>query len=198
MATIDSRSCIRVAALIPIGMCIALACAHTEETLRDDSRNPVPIERGEPLAAPASLSSCGEPGGTGSAVAFRWPAKGPVTSGFGGRGGKSHRGIDISGRYGTAVRAAAAGTVVFSERKRGYGRVVILNHAGDYETVYAHNQDNFVLEGAHVRQGQVIADMGSTGKVSAPHLHFEIRIGDRPVDPLECLPVRTKTRGGAR
>jgi murein DD-endopeptidase MepM/ murein hydrolase activator NlpD len=194
MATIDSRSCMRNAALGLIGMCIALACAHAEETLRDDSRNPVPVERGEPLAAPASLSSCGEPTGTGPAVAFRWPAKGPVTSGFGGRGGKSHRGIDISGRYGTAVRAAAAGTVVFSERKRGYGRVVILKHAGGYETVYAHNQDNFVLEGAHVRQGQAIADMGSTGNSTGPHLHFEVRVGSRAVDPLACLPVRTTRR----
>ncbi len=194
MATIDSRSFLRNSVLSLIGMCIALACAHTQETGRDDSRTPVPVERGEPLAAPASLSSCGEPGGTGPAVAFRWPAKGPVTSGFGGRGGKSHRGIDISGRYGTAVRAAAAGTVVFSERKRGYGRVVILKHTGGYETVYAHNQDNFVLEGARVRQGRVIADMGSTGNSTGPHLHFEVRAGNRAVDPLACLPVRTTRR----
>ena len=194
MTAIDSRSCIRNAALSLIGMCVALACAHAEETLRDDARNAVPIERGEPFAAPASLSSCAEPAGAEPAVALRWPAKGPVTSGFGGRGGQSHRGIDISGRYGTAVRAAAAGTVVFSERKRGYGRVVILKHADGSETVYAHNQDNFVLEGADVRQGQVIADMGSTGNSTGPHLHFEVRVDDRAVDPLACLPVRTTRR----
>jgi murein DD-endopeptidase MepM/ murein hydrolase activator NlpD len=194
MVTIDSRNRMRNAALGLIGTCIALACAHAEETLRDDSRVPVPVERGETPAAPASLSSCGEPTGAEPAVVFRWPAKGPVTSGFGGRGGKSHRGIDISGRYGTAVRAAAAGTVLFSERKRGYGRVVILKHAGGYETVYAHNQDNFVLEGARVRQGQVIADMGSTGKSTGPHLHFEVRVDDRAVDPLACLPILTTRR----
>jgi murein DD-endopeptidase MepM/ murein hydrolase activator NlpD len=194
MATIDSRSCNRNAALGLIGMCIGLACVHAEEMLRDDSRTPVPVGRGEPPAAPASLSSCGEATGAEAPVSFRWPAKGPVTSGFGGRGGKPHRGIDISGRYGTAVRAAAAGTVLFSERKRGYGRVVILKHAGGYETVYAHNQDNFVLEGARVRQGQVIADMGSTGKSTGPHLHFEVRVDDRAVDPLACLPNRTTQR----
>jgi len=177
-----------------IGMCMALACAHAGETLRDDSPEPAPVERAEPPAAPASPSSCGEPTGAEPAVAFRWPAKGHVTSGFGGRGGKPHRGIDISGRYGTAVRAAAAGTVLFSERKRGYGRMVILQHAGGYETVYAHNQDNFVLEGARVRQGQLIADMGSTGRSTGPHLHFEVRVEDRAVDPLACLPVRTTRR----
>jgi murein DD-endopeptidase MepM/ murein hydrolase activator NlpD len=153
----------------------------------------LPEQRKQP-AHSGSPSSCGEPAGAGPAVAFRWPAEGEVTSRFGRRRGKAHRGIDISGYYGAAVRAAAAGEVVFSERKRGYGRVVILKHAGGYETVYAHLQDNFVLDGAQIRQGQVIADMGSSGTSSGPHLHFEVRFAKRAVDPLACLPRRTAKR----
>jgi len=92
------------------------------------------------------------------------------------------------------VRAAAPGIVVFSDYKRGYGRVIVLRHAGGYETVYAHNQDNLVMRGSRVERGEVIADMGSTGESSGPHLHFEVRVGARPVDPLACLPVRKTGR----
>jgi murein DD-endopeptidase MepM/ murein hydrolase activator NlpD len=110
------------------------------------------------------------------------------------RKGEPHEGIDISSRGGFAVRAAAAGTVAFSERKPGYGRVIVLKHAGGYETVYAHNQDNLVMTGWRVKQGELIADMGRTGEASGPHLHFEIRAGKRPLDPLACLPARPRGR----
>jgi murein DD-endopeptidase MepM/ murein hydrolase activator NlpD len=110
------------------------------------------------------------------------------------RRGHPHEGIDISSRGGFAVRAAAAGTVAFSDRKPGYGRVIILTHPGGYKTVYAHNQDNLVAPGARVAQGALIADMGRTGEASGPHLHFEVRKGDRPLDPLACLPDRAKGR----
>ncbi len=84
--------------------------------------------------------------------------------------------------------------MVFSGEKGEYGRVVILRHAGNYETVYAHNMDTFVLEGADVEKGQPIADMGSTGNSTGPHLHFEVRVRDQALDPLACLPIRTTTR----
>jgi murein DD-endopeptidase MepM/ murein hydrolase activator NlpD len=119
---------------------------------------------------------------------------GRVTSRFGQRGRKPHHGIDISARRGSPVRAAAAGKVVFSDRKRNYGRVVILAHAGGYETLYAHNQDNLVWDGTHVKQGQLIAELGSTGNAKGPHLHFEVRHGKRALDPLTCLPLRTTRR----
>ena len=84
--------------------------------------------------------------------------------------------------------------MVFSGEKGEYGRVVILRHAGNYETVYAHNMDTFVLEGAQVQKGQPIADMGSTGNSTGPHLHFEVRVEDLALDPLVCLPTRSTTR----
>jgi murein DD-endopeptidase MepM/ murein hydrolase activator NlpD len=139
--------------------------------------------------APATCGGADEP-----PVVLRWPARGSVTSGFGSRNGRQHDGIDISGYHGAIVRAAADGTVVFSGRKRTYGRVVILEHGGGLETVYAHNTDNFVVAGSRVRQGQGIADMGSTGRSTGPHLHFEVRLANRPVDPLACLPERSTTR----
>lgn len=165
--------------------CLALCCAQTA---------PPPPEPVAALTAPpaeeapelASLPACGALAGVASS--FRWPAQGAVTSAFGARGPRPHQGIDISGHYGRAVRAAAAGDVVFSGSKPGYGRVVILRHAGGIETVYAHNQDNFVRRGARVEQGQLIADMGASGTASGPHLHFEVRVGRRPIDPLGCLP----------
>jgi len=144
-----------------------------------------------PKPAPDPAPACGPANGA-RPPAFRWPAPGAVTSPFGMRRGHPHEGIDISSRSGMAVRAAAAGTVVFSDRKAGYGRVIILKHEGGYETVYAHNQDNLVMRGARVKQGQVIADMGNTGESSGPHLHFEVRVGSRPVDPRSCLPARPK------
>ncbi len=146
-------------------------------------------------AAPTPKAESAPSCGTGAEPRpFRWPVPGSVTSPFGLRRGDPHEGIDISSRAGMAVRAAAPGTVVFSDYKPGYGRVIVLKHAGGYKTVYAHNQDNLVLEGARVKQGQVIADMGRTGEATGPHLHFEIRVGDRPVDPLDCLPVRAKAK----
>jgi murein DD-endopeptidase MepM/ murein hydrolase activator NlpD len=175
---------------------VALSCAHVEEAPAPVAEAAVASEPAavvEPSPKPEPPPSCGDATGAKSPP-FRWPARGAVTSAFGMRGGDLHEGIDISARSGLPVRAAAAGMVVFSDYKPGYGRVIFLKHAGGYKTVYAHNQDNLVLEGTRVEQGEVIADMGSTGEASGPHLHFEIRVGDRPLNPLECLPARTKGR----
>ena len=175
---------------------VVLSCAHVEAAPAPVAKAAVASEPAAPAAPspkPESAPSCGD--ATGAKVPpFRWPARGAVTSAFGMRGGELHEGIDISSQSGMVVRAAAAGTVVFSDRKPGYGRVIFLKHARGYQTVYAHNQDNLVMTGARVEQGELIADMGSTGEASGPHLHFEIRVGDRPVNPLECLPVRAKGR----
>ena len=181
-----------------LGLCAALACTHAGEVRPRDPRESDWIEQGEPRPDLEAPSSCADPKGNGPAVALRWPVKGKVTSGFGGRGREPHRGIDIAARYGTTVRAAAAGRVVFSARKRGYGRVVILEHAGRISTVYAHNQDNFVLTGSRVEQGQEIAEVGATGNATGPHLHFEVRVANRNMNPLDCLPLRATrqpTRG---
>jgi murein DD-endopeptidase MepM/ murein hydrolase activator NlpD len=118
-----------------------------------------------------------------------WPVKGTIISSFGHRGHRMHDGIDISAPRGTPVRAAAAGEVVYSDnRLAGYGRLIIIRHAGDLFTAYAHNQRNLVARGEKVKQGEIIARVGQTGRASGPHLHFEVRRGPTPVNPLAYLP----------
>lgn len=123
-----------------------------------------------------------------ASLAFGWPLTGRFSSGFGRRGWRAHDGIDIAARTGTPVRAAEAGRVTHSGWLGDYGRVVIVKHAGDYSTVYAHNRSNKVRKGAFVEKGQVLAEVGSSGNASGPHLHFEIRRARKPENPLRFLP----------
>jgi lipoprotein NlpD len=120
-----------------------------------------------------------------------WPVKGKVTSLFGRRGSRMHDGIDILAKEGTLIHAAAAGTVVYADRRlSGYGKLVIIRHGRNLFTAYAHNQRNLVQKGAKVRRGDVIARVGHTGRTSGAHLHFEVRHGSIAVDPLAYLPRR--------
>jgi murein DD-endopeptidase MepM/ murein hydrolase activator NlpD len=122
-----------------------------------------------------------------------WPTKGKLTSGFGnrknpfGRGIRFHQGIDIANSPGTNILAASKGIVVFSGNRTGYGKVVIINHGYGYETLYAHNQNLLVNVGDEVERGQVIGKMGSTGRSTGPHLHFEVHKDGKPIDPLKML-----------
>ncbi len=126
-------------------------------------------------------------------VPLIWPVRGPITSGFGRRHGRPHDGIDIGVPEGTPVRAAASGEVVYSShRLAGYGNLIIIRHARDVFTAYAHNRVNLVRRGDHVRQGQIIARVGHTGRATGPHLHFEVRRGPTPVNPLYYLPRRKR------
>lgn len=120
--------------------------------------------------------------------AYIWPAKGVVTSKFGPRWGKNHSGVDIGCPIGTPVYAAAAGTVVFVGEKGGYGLLIVIQHPDDSFTIYAHNSKNIAKEHAKVKQGEKIAEVGNTGNSTGPHLHFEIRLQSKPVDPLQYLP----------
>jgi murein DD-endopeptidase MepM/ murein hydrolase activator NlpD len=119
---------------------------------------------------------------------FRWPLRGRVSSRFGWRNGRQHEGIDIPARRGTPIRAAESGRVISSSRLGDYGRVVIIKHAGDYQTIYAHNRRNLVRKGDFVEKGQVIAEVGSSGNARGAHVHFEIRRARRPLDPARYLP----------
>ncbi|MDI6617466.1 MAG: M23 family metallopeptidase [Clostridiales bacterium] len=117
-----------------------------------------------------------------------WPVHGRISSGFGNRNGKFHKGIDIAAPTGTDVYAYAGGRVVFSGWDNGgYGYLVIISHGSGLETYYAHNSRLLVKTGARVNKGQHIADVGNTGDSHGSHSHFEIRRNGTPVNPLSYL-----------
>lgn len=117
-----------------------------------------------------------------------WPVEGVVVSLFGTREGQRHDGIDIGAPQGTAIWAAADGEVVFAGEQPGYGLLVILQHADDLVTVYAHNVANLVAKGDAVKQGDPIAQVGQTGGTASPAVHFEVRVARAPTNPLARLP----------
>lgn len=120
---------------------------------------------------------------------FQWPVPGSVISGFGMRDGNRHDGLDIKAPSGTPIYAAADGEVVYKGNLRGYGNLIILRHADRHYTTYAHNQKNLVKMGQHMKAGQVIALVGSTGRATGPHLHFEVRVGATARNPLFFMPT---------
>ena len=121
---------------------------------------------------------------------FIWPVKdGVLTSRYGDRNGRKHEGIDIGAKTGTPIRAASDGTVMFSgPGPTGYGLMVIVKHSENLMTVYTHNSKNYVSKNMKVRQGQKVAAVGSTGRSTGPHLHFEVRNDTQAMDPLRYLP----------
>ncbi|MEM7593091.1 MAG: M23 family metallopeptidase [Cyanobacteria bacterium P01_A01_bin.83] len=122
---------------------------------------------------------------------YIWPAQGVLTSGYGWRWGRMHRGIDIAAPIGTPILAAAAGEVIGAGWHGGYGNLVKLEHLDGSFTLYAHNSKILVSHGQKVNQGEQIAEMGSTGYSTGSHLHFEIHSQDRQVlDPLALLGSR--------
>jgi murein DD-endopeptidase MepM/ murein hydrolase activator NlpD len=121
------------------------------------------------------------------------PVEAPISSDYGWRRDplegdrRFHRGIDFAAQAGSPVRAVLAGKVVHSGQMRGYGNVVILDHGRGLTTIYAHNRKNTVREGTWVTGGMVIAEVGSTGRSTDPHLHFEVRNENIPQDPSRFL-----------
>jgi murein DD-endopeptidase MepM/ murein hydrolase activator NlpD len=126
----------------------------------------------------------------GNGARLRWPVEAPrVTSLFGSRWGRPHEGIDLMAPVGTPVVAADGGEVVYAGNTvRGYGNMVVLRHRDDLMTVYAHNSVLLVKVGAVVRAGDRIALSGQSGHATGPHVHFEVRRGQTPRDPLQFLP----------
>ena len=123
-----------------------------------------------------------------------WPVEGSLTSGFGyrrspiSRTRKLHAGIDVAAARGTPVYAVSPGVVDTARYNSGYGRIVVLDHGFGIKTRYAHNSSLLVSKGDLVQTGQLIATVGSTGQSTGPHLHFELLIDDKAVDPLDYLP----------
>jgi len=122
-----------------------------------------------------------------------WPVQGRLTSSFGERvdpfngEGAFHSGIDISVPYGTPVHATADGVVTFAEFESGYGRLINVDHGHGLATRYGHLSGFAVTAGQHVSRGQVIGYVGTTGRVTSPHLHYEVRIQNVPVNPHKYL-----------
>jgi murein DD-endopeptidase MepM/ murein hydrolase activator NlpD len=123
---------------------------------------------------------------------FLWPvpASNTISSGFGHRWGRAHEGIDISARVGSHIVAAAEGVVVYSGSEiGGYGNITVIAHKNGFFSVYAHAKSNFTRQGQRVYRGQVISQIGMTGRTTGPHLHFEIRKNGEAIDPATFLAV---------
>lgn len=151
---------------------------------------PEPVKPAAPAPAPqpeVAKAALQEPEQTASVSGdFRWPARGRVIAGFGANGG--NEGINIAVPEGTPVKAAEAGTVTYAGSEvKGYGNLILIKHDNGYVSAYAHNGSLSVKRGEQVKRGQVIATSGQTGNVTSPQLHFEIRKGATPVDPLKHL-----------
>jgi murein DD-endopeptidase MepM/ murein hydrolase activator NlpD len=150
-----------------------------------------PVAADAPLNVPAETIS---PSRSTEPVTFRMPVRGVFRSNFGMRrdpiNGKprNHLGIDIAAPMGTPIGAVASGKVIFAGRQRGYGNCVILEHPDGRQTRYAHAQRLMVEVGQTVQAGEVIALVGSTGRSTGPHLHFEVMENGRRLDPLKFLP----------
>ncbi|PWE78562.1 peptidoglycan-binding LysM [Bradyrhizobium sp. SUTN9-2] len=126
---------------------------------------------------------------TGALPTFRWPVRGKVVTSYGAKtNGKSNDGINLAVPEGTPVKAAEDGVVAYSGNElKGYGNLVLVRHSNGYVTAYAHASELLVKRGDTIKRGQVIAKSGQSGEVASPQLHFEIRKGSSPVDPLQFL-----------
>ncbi|MBB5153972.1 M23 family metallopeptidase [Saccharopolyspora phatthalungensis] len=111
------------------------------------------------------------------------PTEGEISSGFGERGGTVHKGIDIANEIGTPIRAVSPGTVIDCGPASGFGLWIRIVHQGDVVSIYGHIDETFVAVGQPVRPGQLIATMGDRGQSTGPHLHFQLEVAGRPVDP---------------
>ena len=138
--------------------------------------------------------SAGIPGSSDSSLPI-WPLKAEISSSFGWRKDpftgkkKFHEGIDIAAKEGTDVKAAMAGRVRITDDQKGYGKIVVLDHGHGFTSLYAHNKDILVKTGDWVAKGSTIAKVGSTGRSTGPHLHFEVRKDGERLDPEKFLRI---------
>ena len=202
----------QLVAVVLVSAPFLAACTETPETVFDwgvndrlpgqqhpqVAKDEGPAQLGKPpSAAPTRTVSKGTLAPIGRAAdsnapAFAWPVSGPVISDFGAAtNGQRNDGINISAPMDTPIHAAASGTVTYSGNElKAYGNLVLIRHDDGYVTAYAHTDKILVVKGQSVTRGQVIAYSGSSGDVSSPQLHFEIRHDTHPVDPKELLAAR--------
>ncbi len=143
-----------------------------------------PVARAEPRPEPAAPISAAEPR-EAETVEFVWPARGKILTGF---SEPASKGVDIGGKPGDPVVAAASGRVIYiGTGIRGYGKLIVIKHDNNFNSVYAHNREILVRQDQAVARGQKIAELGDTD-TDSPKLHFEIRKSGKPVDPVKYLP----------
>lgn len=161
----------------------APGAAPSSDTTQSTSKTAAPAPQS--VASNAQLPSP-EPMAGGS---FRWPVKGRIISGFGTKPDGGHNdGINISVPQGTPVKASENGVVAYAGSElKGYGNLVLVRHANNWVSAYANNEEILVKRGDKVTRGQVIAKAGTTGSVTQPQVHFELRKGSRPVDPTKYM-----------
>lgn len=182
-----------------------VAAAPVAGTLQPVAAAPVPATKMAAVAAPVQSARLAQattnveekPAETPAKAAevtsalptFRWPVRGKVVTSYGAKtNGKSNDGINLAVPEGTPVKAAEDGVVAYSGNElKGYGNLVLVRHSNGYVTAYAHASELMVKRGDTIKRGQVIAKSGQSGEVASPQLHFEIRKGSSPVDPLQFL-----------
>src|SRR6202166_528160 len=170
------------AALAPPATRMAVAAGTPQQSVRM-AQATTKIEE-MPAEAPIKPTEA-----TGALPTFRWPVRGKVITSYGAKtNGKSNDGINLAVPEGTPIKAAEDGVVAYSGNElKGYGNLVLVRHANGYVTAYAHASELLVKRGDTIKRGQIIAKSGQSGEVGSPQLHFEIRKGSTPVDPLQFL-----------
>jgi murein DD-endopeptidase MepM/ murein hydrolase activator NlpD len=160
-----------------------VATAAPQQTAHLAQATNLPADEAVP-ATPAKVSEA-----TGALPTFRWPARGKVVAAYGAStNGKANDGINLAVPEGTPIKAAEDGQVTYAGNElKGYGNLILVKHPNGYVTAYAHASELLVKRGDTIKRGQVIAKSGQTGDVGSPQLHFEIRKGSAPVDPLQFL-----------
>lgn len=158
-------------------------------TSKKQTQVAAPVKEKKGSASPAPAAKPNKKPVSSTNIQWRWPAKGRMIQGYSVRG-SVNKGINIAGNKGDPVYSASSGRVVYAGNGLlGYGNLIIVNHNQDFLSAYAHNSRILVTEGANVKQGQKIAEMGSSGATRVM-LHFEIRKDGKPVNPLKYLPKR--------
>ncbi len=170
--------------LVPAATVFGLRLAPPRATT-DVSSEPAPVQPAHPPTPVAAPAPAAKP--APAPPAWVRPNAGPLTSPFGRRWGHVHEGIDLGGGYGSPILAATNGVVLYAGPESGYGRVVKIADSDGTQTWYGHMSRFLVKAGDHVKAGQEIALVGAAGDATGPHLHFEVRIGGQPVDPIPFL-----------
>ncbi|THD68535.1 MAG: LysM peptidoglycan-binding domain-containing protein [Bradyrhizobium sp.] len=181
----------KTAAMVPAAQPVTVAAAQPVASVvtADPQQKARLAQATTPLEPPTADAPVKAAEATGALPTFRWPVRGKVITSYGAKtNGKANDGINLAVPEGTPVKAAEDGVVAYSGNElKGYGNLILVRHANGYVTAYAHASELLVKRGDAIKRGQIIAKSGQSGEVGSPQLHFEIRKGSTPVDPLQFL-----------